>query len=555
MSLVQAAGGHATPVFFVADPNVGATLWKWTAGMANWLRIVPSADGTAAAATRVFTDPYRPELIYILDRDAIKRSDDGGATWILDAPLTAAVTENGAFSLTGPRPALQTMTFCRAERQTRFALGTAGVFVTLDGQSWRRLLSTSAWPGRPLSGFFDETRRSLYVAMLFGGIIRIDAIPAPFAAEDLTTQTGRQIRDPLTTWREAQSGLEWIAGVSPADDLVTFAWSPASGWVAFDLTTDAASALAGPLTSWSRGFPLTVSDLVAGTTPGGDLLVFEGFPTSHTYAWSNYHVADLSAIQPPVGFFAAPASWQSPFGAEYLAGMSTDGNIIIIRLAVNERISLRDLTGRRIRGELTAWQVPGGQGFIVEHLAGIEAATGHLLVFYSLASQTTTAWQPAPVGVVDVTTKTGGPLPSSPLTAWQTQDGPYLVEHLAGADASGNVLVFWWSPRQDWQVVDVTAKTGKRVSSPLTSWQTRTGGQVAEHLAGISQAGNLVEFRWMPSTDWTAVDITAEGGPALSDAGRVISWQSTEGPYIVEQLAAITPGFHAIVLSRRIAPS
>jgi photosystem II stability/assembly factor-like uncharacterized protein len=555
MSVVQASGGHATPVFFVADPYAGATLWKWTAGMGSWLRIVPSAAGTATAATRVFTDPYRPELIYILDRDAVKRSDGGGATWAVDAPLTAAITENGAFTLPGgPRPALQAMTFSRGEPQTRFALGPAGVFVTLDGQTWRRLLSTSAWPGRPLSGFFDESRRSLYVAMWFGGIIRIDAIPAPFTAEDLTAQTGRQISGPLTTWREAQSGLEWLAGVSPTDHLVTFAWSPNTGWVAFDLTTEPDRALSGPLTSWSHG-PVTISDLVAGTTPEGDLLLFEGFPTSHTYAWSNYQVVDLSAIQPRVGFFAAPTSWQSPFGTEYLAAMSTDGNVIILPVAANERISLQDLTGRRIRGELTAWQVPGGQGVVVEHLAGIEAATGHLLVFYSLASQTTGAWQPSPIGVVDVTAKAGGAQPASPLTAWQTQDGPFLVEHLAGTDANGNVLVFWWSPRQDWQVVDVTAKTGKRVSSPLTSWQTRTGGQVAEHLAGISQAGHLVEFRWMPSTDWTAVDITAGGGPSLLDAGRVTSWQSTEGPYIVERLAAITPGFHAIVLSRRVVPN
>ena len=69
-------------------------------------------------------------------------------------------------------------------------LSGAGVFVTLDGQNWRRLLSTSAWPGRPLSGFLDESRRSLYVAMLFGGIIRIDEIGPVWHPVDLTAKTG-----------------------------------------------------------------------------------------------------------------------------------------------------------------------------------------------------------------------------------------------------------------------------------------------------------------------------------------------------------------------------
>ena len=51
-------------------------------------------------------------------------------------------------------------------------------------------------------------------------------------------------------------------------------------------------------------------------------------------------------------------------------------------------------------------------------------------------------------GVVDVTAITGQRV-IGPLTSWQTPDGPYIVEHLAGVSPTGDVLVFFWSPQQD----------------------------------------------------------------------------------------------------------
>ncbi len=76
-----------------------------------------------------------------------------------------------------------------------------------------------------------------------------------------------------------------------------------------------------------------------------------------------------------------------------------------------------------------------------------------------------------------------------PLTIWQTPNGPLLVEHLAGRDAAGHLLVFWWSPAHDWQVVDVTAITGRTIAGPLTRWQTTNGPYNVEHLAAADAAG------------------------------------------------------------------
>ena len=103
-------------------------------------------------------------------------------------------------------------------------------------------------------------------------------------------------------------------------------------------------------------------------------------------------------------------------------------------------------------------------------------------------------------GVVDVTAITGQRV-IGPLTSWQTPDGPYIVEHLAGISPTGDVLVFFWSPRHDWQVVSVSQITGQQVVGPVTSWQTPDGPYIVEHLAGMSPTGDMLVFFWSPRHD------------------------------------------------------
>lgn len=115
-------------------------------GVANW-QIVPSPSSTPAAkaaanAHRFYVDPFNPNTIYLLDDTAMKRSDDGGATWQVDASLDDMVTEQRRYSyLTDDSviPVIKDMIFVRGEDQTRFAVGNAGVFYTLDGTNWSRL--------------------------------------------------------------------------------------------------------------------------------------------------------------------------------------------------------------------------------------------------------------------------------------------------------------------------------------------------------------------------------------------------------------------------------
>src|SRR5207247_131871 len=97
IDVVQPGGGHRRPTFYVGDPEAGGRLWKWTTGMQQWQRIVPGPNNVPGVARRFFVDPYRPQLVYVLDSDQIWRSDDGGATWKIDENLERAFTQAGAF--------------------------------------------------------------------------------------------------------------------------------------------------------------------------------------------------------------------------------------------------------------------------------------------------------------------------------------------------------------------------------------------------------------------------------------------------------------------------
>lgn len=74
----------------------------------------------------------------------------------------------------------------------------------------------------------------------------------------------------------------------------------------------------------------------------------------------------------------------------------------------------------------------------------------------------------------DVSATTGEQI-AGPVTSWQTPDGPYNVEHLAGMSPTGDLLVFYWSPQQtDWEVTNVSTVTGEQIAGPVKAGRRKT---------------------------------------------------------------------------------
>ena len=190
LGIVQAAGGHVRPVFYVGG---NGNLWKLIPGGTAWQQIVPArpvagkSDG-ARVAIRFFAHPYLPNVIYIHDTDHIKRSDDGGQTWHVDANLEAQLTWGGQIPIsTNADPAgigeffdlvLTDMKFDPNFFGARFAVGSGGAFMTIDGSTWTRLMHSAALPGRPSSCYLDSMSQAggtanLYVAFAGRSIVKI----------------------------------------------------------------------------------------------------------------------------------------------------------------------------------------------------------------------------------------------------------------------------------------------------------------------------------------------------------------------------------------------
>ena len=188
---IQAGGGHAHPVYFASSRTIdlgsGATtlgaIWRLNPDHTAWNKIVPQFATTGAwviGALRWFVDPYDPEVIYVLDIEGVKVSVDGGDSWFIDSGMTNALTAGG--KLTISPSLLLDMQFSRGERQTRFAMGTAGVFCTMDfGIFWFPILHSIALPGRPESGFFDPlsdpSDRAFYVQCEGRSVLRVGGLP------------------------------------------------------------------------------------------------------------------------------------------------------------------------------------------------------------------------------------------------------------------------------------------------------------------------------------------------------------------------------------------
>jgi hypothetical protein len=185
---VQAAGGHQATVFYVGGDG---TLWRGTADAANWTPIVPSPVTPkslgANVAVRFFVNPYQPNLIYLLDSDHVKRSDDGGLTWHQDQSLETQLTWNAQIALSTNDLSskvgdffdliLTDMQFDPNNPSLRIAVGEGGVFLTTDGANWTRVLHTGALTGRPTNCFYDwmsvPSAPALYVGLAGRGLVKI----------------------------------------------------------------------------------------------------------------------------------------------------------------------------------------------------------------------------------------------------------------------------------------------------------------------------------------------------------------------------------------------
>ncbi|MGA8030107.1 MAG: choice-of-anchor D domain-containing protein [Bryobacteraceae bacterium] len=192
LGVVQASGGHAATVFYIGG-NAESALWTWTQVEAAWRMIVPNSNGVGAtSAVRFFASPYNSDVIYILDSNHVKVSVDRGNSWFVDVSLETQLTWNGQIAISSNDNSsgigdhfdliLTDMAFHPVYDLVRYAVGEGGVFCTIDGVNWTRLLHAGAFPGRPANCCYGVTNPrdpALYVSFAGRSLVEITELPDP----------------------------------------------------------------------------------------------------------------------------------------------------------------------------------------------------------------------------------------------------------------------------------------------------------------------------------------------------------------------------------------
>jgi hypothetical protein len=240
---------------------------------------------------------------------------------------------------------------------------------------------------------------------------------------------------------------------------------------------------------------------------------------------------------------------------------ATNDLLVFLWLADEGRLTspldVSAITHQKIAGSVVRWRTRGSQ-FDLERVAGVDP-NGHLLVFsWSTGANTVEDWH-----VLDLSSGvSGGTVLAGPITTWQTPDGPFLVDHIGGVSPNGELVVFYWSTQaaseNEWNAVNISALTRQKAVSPLTSWQTQEGQFNVEHVAGASPEGDLLVFSWNPATDWQVlnvsnqIDLKTATRPEI--AGPLTSWQSRIpllGSFgTVDHVAGVSPSGDLLVLFR-----
>ncbi len=532
LAVCQASNGKSNTVYFVGDPLCEHKMFKWKNGMNDWslLRITPSV---------FFVNPFNSNEILAETDKGIMISHNEGNSFQINKGLDSLITENQQYNSMSRGFSLIRDMIYSADQITRVIIANSGVFVSINGgTNYQRILSSTAVPMMPSGVYFDAVSdpcdHSIYLASSRGWT-KIGQIPDPVNKINITAITHKRIVDHLTSWQSKNGNMnvEHLAGVSPEGDLITFVWSPAHDWQAINVSQISGKKLSihSYLTSWqTKNGNLNVEHL-AGYNENGDLITFWWSPA---HDWQSVNVSQIAGKQ--CYPFSGITNWQTmngPFNIEHLAGVSKSGELLTFRWSPAhdwQVVNISQIAHSTLAStsELTSWQTKNGN-FNLEHVAGISNDGSVITFIWSPAHD----WQS-----INVSGIAGQKLDvKSGITNWQSPNGPFHVEHLAGINGHGETIVYWWSPVHDWQFVNVSSKAGINViAGPTISWQTLKCNR-KDHISAVNANGELIGYWWSPATDWKAFNLGMASATILQNGST--GWQTSNGPFNVEHIAGV----------------
>lgn len=285
----------------------------------------------------------------------------------------------------------------------------------------------------------------------------------------------------------------------------------------------------GPPTSWSTPNNGVVVDHVAAADKDGHLVLFYSYPGSD---WKAVNVMEKTnaAIAN-----VRPESWVLPDGQDVLeriAAPSPSGDLLLFTWHAGSDwtvTNLTTMTNRKIVGPVTSWQVPLGDR-MVEHI-GARGIDNHFLVFWRIAGGN---W-----GLVDVSGLTGGQQVGGSGTSWKQNLGSEWAESVAMPDPTGDLILFRFQPSTNWQTQNISQMTSpkQKVGDVAAHWSAPVGPRT-DYLAAPAPNGDLVLFYQDPIEHvWEVRNITSITGQGVK--GPATNWNTAGAGVWWEHLAGV----------------
>ena len=460
------------------------------------------------------------------------------------------MTENGAFkvplddSFYDTEGIINDMLFDPDDPARRFVVAYTGAYFTVDGLRWGRMMSTTALPQHTqmamLDTVSDACNHALYIATGGRGMLRLKPLPVAMRDTNVTSITGRRIVGPLTSWQTPNGPftVEHLAGRDANGHLIVFWWSPPHDWQAIDVTAitgrtidRAADELADAEWSVSRRASRRArcertSDrvlVVAATRLAGGGRHRDHRPRDHRPASRAGRRRMVRRTSSTSQRATARVACACSTGRPRTTGASSTSPTI---------------SGVPVIGTPTSWQTHDGT-LLTEHLAA-QSPSGELIEYLMVARARLAGGQ-----------RHRG----SPVSHRRRADELADTERPADGDAprghepDRRLMVFFTSPGHNWQAVDVTARTGAFVSGDVASWQVNKCRPVNfEHLAATDASGH---FRFHLVAGERLVCDRRDRVHRVSVQAGATAWQTPNGPFNVEHLAAPTASGDLVVFFTR----
>ena len=112
---------------------------------------------------------------------------------------------------------------------------------------------------------------------------------------------------------------------------------------------------------------------------------------------------------------------------------------------------------------------------------------------------------------LNISSLTGKKIKSSVLN-WRAG----TAEHLAAQGEDNSLLVFWSTTPPSWQVVNVSEITGEFIGGVASAYQVSEEGETSELLSARGLDNSLLLFWYKPSMDWQSMNITEITGETIT---------------------------------------